>query len=175
MENDIQNTNVPSSPNIQKAHSHRLLWIVIVLLSVFGIGATIGVYLWQHNKLVSTQKSLGDANSKVTTLEAKEKFYALPTKADFSPMCEGGNNDDLIVASLTPEPVEKYQAFSIKCGNNISKPAQVVAFKVHNDGTRSFAFGTGTGEPFCISSKIINADAAKAISEKTLTPICRTF
>mgnify|MGYP000111889219 CR=1 FL=1 len=175
MENDVQNTNIPSSANMQKSHSHRLLWIIIVLLLAFGIGATTGIYLWQHNQLVSTRKSLSDTNNKVATLEAKEKFYALPTKADFSPMCESGNNNDLIVASLTPEPIEKYQAFSIKCANNISIPARIVAFKIHDDGTRSFAFGAGTGEPFCISSKIINSDAAKAISGKTSIPICKSF
>jgi hypothetical protein len=175
MDQNVQNINPQPLTNTQKNHSHSLLWIAIALLLVAGIGASYGTYTWQHKNTVSVQQELDSANKKIITIQAKEKFYALPAQSDFSPMCETSDNNNLIVASLTPEPVEKHQAFIIKCANKMSIPERVVAFKVHDDGSRSFAFGAGTGEPLCISSKIINANAANEISRKTLVPICKTF
>ncbi len=175
MEPDDQNTNNQASVNNQKAHSHLFLWIIILLLLLIGSSASFGVYQWQHNQTLAAQQALIDANKKISNLEAVAKLAALPVASDFSPQCESKNNSDLIVASLTPEPVAKYQAFIINCLNHKSIPDRVVAFKIHDDGSRTFAFGAGTGEPMCISSKIIDANAATEISRKTLIPICTTF
>lgn len=171
---ETQNTNIQPAATKQSSHGRRLLWVTIVLL-LAGSGASFGVYTWQHKKTVVVQLALNDANKRIGTLEAKEKLYALPAQAEFSPECETRDNDGLIAAALTPEPIAKYQAFIIKCANKLSIPARVVAFKVHDDGSRSFAFGAGTGEPLCISSKIIDAQAASEISRKTLVPLCKTF
>lgn len=180
-----QPTPTAAPPKPKRGKGMALFLLVIILIAA----AAGGVYFWQQGQASKTKKSLDEANAKVTQLngqvsdlngkvaelEASQKTLALPTASDFSPQCESSNNNELIVAALTPEPVNNYQAYVEFCGNKTDIPPRVVAFKVGSDGKRSFAFGAGTGEPFCISERIIDKTAAKSISTQTKVPLCKTF
>src|SRR5581483_8804082 len=163
----MEETTQTSETQTLNSHSHKGLWAVIVLLLILAAAACYGLYAWQHNKLTNAQQSLNDANNKISLLVAQQKTFALPTASNFSPQCKSKDNSDLIVAALTPKPVDNYQAYIESCANDDKTPARVVAFKVKADGTRSFAYGAGTGEPMCISAKIIDAKAAQDISKQT--------
>ena len=173
--------DIPPAPNPPQAtvprphNGRRRSWAMVVLVLILAFGLIYGVYSWQHSKLKTSQQSLTGANSQISALEAAQKLYALPTSSDFGPECASKDNSELVSASLTPKPVDNYQAYLVACANDTTIPVRVMAFKIGSDGSRSFAYGAGTGEPLCISSKIINATAAQDISKQTGVPICKTF
>ncbi len=173
------NTQINSVNKLKPSPLWKIVALIMALLTL--IISTL-IYSWQHrqletakNSLNTTNQALDSANQKINDFIAKEKLYTLPDKSSFSPQCETTNNDGLIISSITPQPISGFQAYIINCANNPSIPARITAFKVQDDGSRSFAFGAGTGEPLCISNKIIDSSAANEISNKTRIPICNTF
>lgn len=122
-----------------------------------------------QEKLKTTEDSLTKANDKL------KSAVFLPTQ--MSPQCFGTSNENAKLAPVNREPIDGFNVYILNCvdelaaGKNTSK---VVAFKV--TGTEmSFAFGAGSGEPFCISGKILPTSAAANISKQTGLPVCKTF
>jgi hypothetical protein len=150
-------------------------WLLVLLLVLLAAGACYGVYYWQNQQLKDSQQALSAANAEVDSLNKKLKYVPLPGASDFSPQCESKDNSDLIVSALTPEPVENHQAYITNCKNSETTPARVTAFKINDDGSRTFVYGASTIEPLCLSSKIMDAAAAAKLSEAAKVPICTQF
>lgn len=167
------------------------LWIAFVLLIIISLGAIGGVYIWQNKLVQDEQKKVVDTQAELATSVAKYKqlraSVGLPTNKDVGHSdCSKKDLSNTIHAALTPEPIGGYQAYLQTClGDGPEAPSlqgmqrtsvtSVVVFKANSDGTKSFKFGAGTGEPLCFSSKILPASTANALSEATKLPICKTF
>lgn len=95
----------------------------------------------------------------------------------FSPQCEGKNEDNLLISKLNKTPVQEHNAYLVTCKQEMQKSnplVKVTVLKVNDDGTKSFKYGAGSGEPRCISSKILGAVATE-LQQVTGLPNCKTF
>ena len=184
---------VSPEPSKVKRKSSALSWIMAIVFLLSTV-AGFGLYTMQRNQLkdakrqeaiaksnqVATQTKLtATAASLKTTQDALAVAYKIPSGASMSPQCSQANNDRTYLAPVTHDPVGGYSVYFVNCLSDLiagkTTTGKVIAFKVGSDGTQSFAFGAGSGEPYCISAKITTADAAAAISKATTLPVCKTF
>ena len=105
--------------------------------------------------------------------------YIFPDETKMSPQCSPSDNSKTYLAPVTKSPIEGYNVYFVNCLTDLiagkTTTGKVIAFKVGSDGTQEFAFGAGSGEPYCISGKLTNPTAAAAISKATSLPVCKTF
>jgi uncharacterized protein HemX len=113
--NQINSTLPPSPPPPPQPKTKRRLPWAPILLIILALVLSGGIYYWQHAKVTNTQAALNAANFKIAELQTKQKLFALPSTSNFGgPGCESKDNSQLIVASLTPEPIDNYQAYIVK-------------------------------------------------------------
>lgn len=127
-----------------------------------------------QNKLTETESTLKVAQAKLQTA------VILPNGNEMSPQCSSSNNNRTRLAPVNTTPIEGFNIYLVNCVNDLvsgkTDTGKVVAFKVKKDGKQEFAFGAGSGEPYCISSKILGNEIAVAkLSTSTGLPICKTF
>jgi hypothetical protein len=134
-----------------------------------------GVYYWQHRLLTNKTNQLNDTSAAFLKQSEQYKATILPSASDFSPQCKSTTNSELIVASVTPQPVAGYQVYLEACANDSKTPVRVTAFKVNDDGSRSFAYGASTLEPICFVKTLFDASALDTLVSTTKIPICKTF
>lgn len=165
----------------------KLPWILVVVLFLAAI-AGFGMYVMSlkqvqdataeklsvETKLQQTQAKLDEVNKKLASA------VFLPKGSEMSPQCRSGNNDNTRLAPVNTEPIDGYSVYLVNCVKELAagdtNTGKVIVFQVNNDGSRKFVFGAGSGEPYCVSSKIIgNVTAVQNISQKTGLPICKTF
>lgn len=180
-----QQDSVPSAPEMPKKKRSTMLVFALMLLLL--IVASAGIYMWQNNQVKSKQKALTQAQAQLSTaLTTSDAIVALPTNKDAGHSDCSKNFTNTVYASLTPKPVDGYQAYLAVClgdgqtvpslqGLTPTSTATVVVFKTSENGSKKFVYGAGTGEPFCMSKKILPANVAADLSTATKLPICKTF
>jgi len=160
-----------------------LMWIILVLL-LAGTSAFATLYLSSQKQLKETQQlktgveqRLGATQLSLNQAQDRLKTAVfMPDKV--SPQCNSNSNAQLKLAPVNATPIDGYNIYIVNCLNSLiagKNDSKIIAFKVEADGSQTFKYGAGSGEPFCVSGKILPANVAADISSQTGLPVCKTF
>lgn len=167
----------------QKPKKPVLVWFALILL-LLGTCSFAGLYLSTQKQLKETRqlKTAVEQRLGTTQLSLKQTQDRLKTAVflpeNVSPQCNSSNNAQLKLAPVNTTPIDGYNAYIVNCLNSLvagKNDSKIVAFKVNTDGSQTFEYGASSGEPFCISGKILPANVAGDISQQTGLPVCKTF
>jgi hypothetical protein len=180
-----------SNSNKPKKSKKWIIYLLFIFILVLSVG---GVYYWQSNEVKNKenqiQKIQEQSNALKSDLDAKNarlKLTQLTNQEELKNTdCSRKDFSNTIISSLTAEPIAGHQAYIVIClgdgeaapslqGPTNSSSGSVIVLKVNEDGTRTLVFGTGSGEPYCVSSKIIDSNVANQLSSATKLPICSTY
>ncbi len=161
-----------------KRHLLRILLHVVLVVLLIAALVAAGYYGWkQHQEITRLKSQEVTLTSKAEAVakeldEAKKELgnLRIPGGSEMSPQCPGKYNEDTLLAPVNDEPVYGYKFYIVTCKNNKSEP-RLIAFKVANDGKKTFAYGAASGDPMCVHAGIIKnaAEVSKAIS----IPVCK--
>ncbi len=174
-----KNPHVPDTPTKKLKYLTALSFFAFILGSILVIVLSLQVVTknnqlsGKQNEIETLAKVLEKTSDELTkSRRALIAQTALPGLDSFGAQCPEGNAQDGLFTILNETPIEGYNVFLVECRSNIAagkSAPRIITFKVNNDGTKDFVYGTTDTEPLCIPSKI---PVAAKIGTKLTLPVC---